>query len=276
MRKDAPPFSSIQSVVACVAFYFISIKASQMYMKNQRDPFSLKWLSVFHNLFLFLLSVAMFVGMAVEVFKVWNTQGVFILFCDPEGVMGHGLLAFWYYIFYVSKIYEFLDTYIQIFKHKQPPFLHTWHHCTTLTIVWATLTTEISIQWLSISANAFVHIFMYCYYFLASLEMSVWWKRYLTKLQIIQFVVTIGINLYWLYGYHHHQCSGNVWAWSYGMFIVTTFLFLFIRFYQDSYKRGKKAAAGETSTIVASSNGGDSKSSSHHSNGTTGKHHKDL
>jgi fatty acid elongase 3 len=171
-------------------------------------------------------------------------------------------LPFWYYIFYVSKIYEFLDTYIQIFKQKQPPFLHTWHHCTTLTVVWATVTTEISIQWLSIGANAFVHIFMYCYYFLASLEFPVWWKRYLTKLQIIQFVLTISINLYWLYGYHYEQCSGNVWAWSYGMFIITTFLFLFIRFYQDSYKRGKKP---ETST----SNGGDAKAT----NGAS-KHHK--
>lgn len=80
--------------------------------------------------------------------------------CDPNGELRSsvrsailltifcrsGRLFFWYYIFYLSKVYEFVDTWIQLLKKREPPFLHVWHHCTTFLLCWVMFTLETSIQ----------------------------------------------------------------------------------------------------------------------------------
>ena len=73
-----------------------------------------------------------------------------------------------------------------------------------------------SVQWVPITINLLVHIFMYYvsssssrntrtlveliptptapstqYYMLSALRINVWWKKYLTQLQILQFVIDI-------------------------------------------------------------------------------------
>ena len=50
-------------------------------------------------------------------------------------------------------------------------------------------------SWLGCALNCFVHCVMYGYYFLAGLGPAVrrylWWKRYLTQLQMIQFSIIL-------------------------------------------------------------------------------------
>lgn len=47
--------------------------------------------------------------------------------------------------------------------------------------------------------NAFIHIILYTYYYLASLGPEVqkylWWKKYVTKLQLVQFIIILFHNL---------------------------------------------------------------------------------
>lgn len=40
----------------------------------------------------------------------------------------------------------------------------------------------------SIVLNGFIHSIMYLYYFVSSHTRNIWWKKYLTALQMIQFV----------------------------------------------------------------------------------------
>jgi len=179
-----------------------------------------------------------------HIIKNYISGGGDAILCGAVNSYRAGPVHFWFYVFYLSKPYEFVDTYIQILKKKDLNFLHVWHHCTTFLLVWVTMVQEMNIQWVSISANCFVHIWMYYYYFSVSMKMEVWWKRYLTLLQIIQFVITSAINIYWLVGYFvDWKCRGTIWGFSFGFYVINSFLILFIQFYQQSYKNQRDRAA---------------------------------
>jgi len=163
--------------------------------------------------------------------------------CDPEYLLATGPQVFWYYVFYISKFYEFFDTLFQLLRKKQPIFLHTYHHVITLWLVYSTLSTKFTIQWMDILANAFVHVLMYYYYFLAERGIHVWWKKYITKIQIVQFVMDISTHIMWYYYVKValYDCSGreNVWVYHFANFVIGSFLVLFIKFYYDAYKKNR-------------------------------------
>ena len=94
--------------------------------------------------------------------------------------------------------------------------------------------------------NCLVHVFMYSYYFLAALgpqmQPYLWWKRYLTTFQMVQFccifvkssVVVLGIV----------DCA---YPWQFSLIsmgLVTGFFGLFFEFYVQEYrnKAAKKKA----------------------------------
>lgn len=141
----------------------------------------------------------------------------------------------------MSKYYEFVDTLFQLLRKKDPIFLHTYHHVITLWLVYTTIDTHFAVQWVDMTANAFVHVIMYYYYFLSEHGIQVWWKRYITKVQIVQFVVDITAHFIWLYYKGSCNCSGEMWVYYFGQFVIGSFLLLFIKFYYDSYKRAAAA-----------------------------------
>ena len=77
---------------------------------------------------------------------------------------------------------------------------------------------------------------MYYYYALQTMGIAVWWRRYLTSLQIVQFVVDIAGTLSWPYGYYTEgYCSGSIGAHIFGVWGLGTFLYLFVQFYKAEY-----------------------------------------
>ncbi|XP_026032706.1 elongation of very long chain fatty acids protein 4-like [Astatotilapia calliptera] len=112
--------------------------------------------------------------------------------------------ALWRY--FISKGIEYLDTVFFILRKKfnQVTFLHVYHHCSMFTLWW------IGIKWVAggqsffgAHMNAMIHVLMYLYYGLAScgpkIQKYLWWKKYLTIIQMIQFHVTIGHTALSLY-----------------------------------------------------------------------------
>jgi len=234
-----PPLHSFETVCWMIASYLAAIRLTTWYMQNQEKPFKLKWISAIHNLFLFLISVVMLGGMLSNTWDLYHRGGSDAIMCDSKKQFRSSKMYFWVYIFYLTKPYEFIDTFIMIFKKRELNFLHVWHHCSTFMLVWVTQAQEMNIGWISISANCLVHTFMYYYYFVASLGHQVWWKKYLTQLQIWQFIVTTFFNCYWGYAYWKgYNCAGSIFAFWFGMFVIISFLVLFINFYIESYKKG--------------------------------------
>ena len=83
--------------------------------------------------------------------------------------------------------------------------------------------------------NAFVHILMYSYYALSTfpaLRPYLWWKRYLTALQLIQFVLII---LHSIYSMLNPRCE---WPKIFVYFTLANavlFFYLFFSFFRANY-----------------------------------------
>lgn len=96
------------------------------------------------------------------------------------------------------------------------------------------------IAFLPAMINSFVHVIMYMYYALAAMGPSVakylWWKRYLTIIQLIQFTIAMTASAVALY----HGCDFPLWMHYLLIVYMVTFLVLFGNFYMQSYlEKGK-------------------------------------
>ena len=85
-------------------------------MKNQK-AWDLFYLRVAHNVILCFGSLLMFLGCLKETLLVYQRSGVEGLVCNSdESSFKNNNMLFWVYVFYLSKYYEFLDTYIIILR----------------------------------------------------------------------------------------------------------------------------------------------------------------
>lgn len=110
------------------------------------------------------------------------------MFCTPIGTRPAGRLWFWSYVYYLSKYYEFLDTILLLLKAKPASFLHVFHHAFVVVMSWLWVDQVQTLQFGGLLTNTAVHVVMYFYYFLTTLKISPWWKKYITSFQILQFV----------------------------------------------------------------------------------------
>lgn len=63
-----------------------------------------------------------------------------------------------------------------------------------------------------------------------------WWRIYLTQLQIIQFIVDCLVSILWIYFYWQRiPCKGSLTVWIIANLVGLSFLYLFIQFYQQQY-----------------------------------------
>ena len=87
--------------------------------------------------------------------------------------------------------------------------------------------------------NSLIHVFMYSYYFLASLgpqmQKYLWWKKYLTALQMIQFVIVFTRSLIVITGIV--ECGFPRFFSLISASITVLFFAMFMQFYRDTYRQ---------------------------------------
>ncbi|EXJ68374.1 uncharacterized protein A1O5_08166 [Cladophialophora psammophila CBS 110553] len=100
-------------------------------------------------------------------------------------------LAFYGWLFYLSKFYEVVDTLIILAKGRKSSLLQTYHHAGAMLCMWAGIRYMSPPIWMFVLVNSGIHTVMYTFYLCSALGIKVpkWFKQTLTTLQITQFVV---------------------------------------------------------------------------------------
>nr|BBF94994.1 elongation of very long chain fatty acids protein 14 [Orthetrum albistylum] len=163
--------------------------------------------------------------------------------------------CWWYYF---SKFTEFFDTLFFILRKKNNHVsnLHVIHHGCMPMSVWFGMkfapgghSTFFSLL------NTFVHIIMYFYYMVAAMgpkyQKYIWWKKYLTSLQMVQFVLIMVHQFQLLFIDCNYPKAFMIWIGFHGIL----FLFLFSDFYKTSYKKHGKGGSAAAVTEAKQSNG---------------------
>ncbi|CAG01443.1 unnamed protein product, partial [Tetraodon nigroviridis] len=126
-------------------------------------------------------------------------------------------------------------------KDSQVTFLHVYHHATMIFNWWLGVKYVAGGQSFFIGLlNTFVHIIMYSYYGLAAIgphmQKYLWWKKYLTSLQLVQFVMFLLHTGYNLLAECDFPDSMNAFVFGY----CVTLIILFSNFYYHSYVTKEK------------------------------------
>ncbi|XP_077981378.1 very long chain fatty acid elongase 4-like [Glandiceps talaboti] len=176
-------------IIVCV--YLLVVWLLPRSMEHQQ-PYQLKSVLVIYNLTLVILSSYMFVEFAVT-----STLAGYSYKCQPVDYSNDPLalrmasVCWW---FFFSKVIEVLDTVFFMLRKKnnQVTFLHVYHHSTMIINWWLGVKYIAGGQSFFLAmVNSFIHTIMYTYYGLAaigpSMKRYLWWKKYMTQLQLTQF-----------------------------------------------------------------------------------------
>ncbi|XP_055944765.1 elongation of very long chain fatty acids protein AAEL008004-like [Argiope bruennichi] len=251
------PFPILSIIFSYV--YFVKVLGPQ-WMKN-REPFKIEGIIVLYNILMVIFSAGFFIyGGSYSYIPPW---GKFSWICEPINystdpeIIDMISIGWW---FLLLKIVEFADTIFFVLRKKFTHIsaLHVIHHSLVAWGIW------IGMKFGAGGNNAFfpfincfVHTIMYSYYCLAALgpgmRKYLWWKKYLTILQMVQFVIAFihsMIPLFYDCGYH----KGFAYAI---MFHALLFMAMFMNFYRHAYNKQKKAiqSSEQDGTTVVKANG---------------------
>ena len=232
------------NVIACLCYVIFVTRIGPWVMRD-RAPYTLKGAMMAYN----LLQVIISTYIVLEGWDAgWGRHYSWI--CqNVEAGLEQGSTAMRMvsvsHVYFINKYIEFGDTIFFVLRKKnnQISLLHVYHHAIMPLYAWIQVRFlpgghEIFVGLM----NSFVHMVMYSYYLLSALgprmQPYLWWKKYLTQLQLIQFTIAIVRTLLVVIGqvecgYPWINCLGTL------IFIEAPFLYLFLDFYRKSYNSQK-------------------------------------
>ncbi|CAH4008642.1 unnamed protein product [Pieris brassicae] len=223
-----------------LALYLLFVMKWGPNWMEKRKAFNLERILIAYNALQVILCLYVFVTGV----KIWST---YKLICEPTDFSNSesGLKAAKIvYCYFLLKVFDLLDTVFFVLRKKfnQVSFLHVYHHTGMVILTWAATTyfpgghgTMVGLL------NSFVHAVMYSYYLLTvaypNLKGSLWWKKYITQLQILQFLIMVV----------HMSCivfipDCGYPRWTSAVFLPQNLfmLILFVDFYIKTYIRKPK------------------------------------
>ena len=170
--------------LSCHLVPFVAIAGYLAYPKQFRiNPTLLYLLSVVHNGLLIAFSAWTFVSLSNILYNDGIVFQSNYYFQNPnfDTVIR---------LFYISKYYEFVDTFLLYLNGKSPIFLQKYHHVGAV-ICWHLMYLyKVEGIWIATILNSFVHTVMYSYYLgcLLKINQIRFIKKYITSLQLCQLI----------------------------------------------------------------------------------------
>uniref|UniRef100_A0A1B6KPQ9 Elongation of very long chain fatty acids protein n=1 Tax=Graphocephala atropunctata TaxID=36148 RepID=A0A1B6KPQ9_9HEMI len=271
--KDWPLMSGPgPTLLICLTYAFIVKVAGPKFMEK-RKPYQLRKTLIVYNMIQVVLSAWLFYeSLAAGWFTTYSFRCQPVDYSNtPKAIRTAG--GCWWYFF--SKFTEFFDTFFFVLRKKndQVSRLHVIHHGVMPLSTWFGVKFSPGGHSTFFGMlNTFVHIVMYSYYLLAALgphmQKYLWWKKYLTSLQMAQFIAIMVHAFQLLF----IDCNyPRAFVWWIGMHAVM-FFFLFKEFYNQSYNRSRKGAMKAASANGVATNG--VANGKVHQNGTQNGHAK--
>ena len=247
-----PLLSSPTPTIVLVFLFLYFIKVLGPRLMKDRKPFQIKPLIFAYNVATVLLNLYMFVNFGL---LGWFTD--YSLSCQPLDPSPRSNRMNWIcYLYFLSKFYDFADTIFFVLTKKDShiTFLHVIHHASMPFNCWLGMRLGPNGHGtFAPMLNSFVHVVMYSYYALALLGPSVrpylWWKRYLTQMQLLQFFLIFVHSSQLVF----NHCNYPIQSFYIYAFLMTMFIVLFANFYIQSYLKTKEGRSRDRMAMQAAS-----------------------
>lgn len=235
------------------AFYVLMLVALKMIMKN-KEALSLRWPFALWNLMLSIFSFFCLLRIGEFTIREIMHNGWISTICrDPEEEFGQGASGLWIWLFIVSKIPEYTDTFFLLLKKKDVIFLHWFHHITVAILCWVSYTEKSAASQYFAVMNSLVHFVMYMYYFLQIAGLKPRWGKAVTILQILQMVAGVNITIISAWVKRSVSFRGGDICYvpdrveQLSLVIYISYLILFVQFYRLRYRKPKQHSKKKTS-----------------------------
>ncbi|XP_055915268.1 elongation of very long chain fatty acids protein 7-like isoform X2 [Eupeodes corollae] len=237
--------SPLQILIILTIYVCFVKKWGPLLMKN-RKPFELKAVIIVYNIFQVLINgYLVYAATPLLLYhRDWVGSCLRIDETDPEIEKFHMRLS---YLFCMIKILDLCDTIFFVLRkhYQQISFLHLYHHLMVGTAA-CLIFRYVPNGHLGITGyvNSFVHTIMYVYYLISilspNLKQSIWWKKYITVMQMVQFVF---VSLYILYPWMKGQnCGYPFKLLPFALLQNFVLLYLFSNFYIKTYRSTAKSS----------------------------------
>jgi GNS1/SUR4 family len=157
-KQGTTPMSTLKHTLIAIATYYVIIFGGREIMRS-RPALKLNSIFIVHNFYLTAISGGLLLLFAQQLIPALWRNGLYDGICGKTG-WSQNLLVL-YYLNYLTKYLELLDTVFLVLKKKPLTFLHTYHHGATALLCYTQLVGQTSVSWVPITLNLGVHVVMY-------------------------------------------------------------------------------------------------------------------
>ncbi|EDV42161.1 uncharacterized protein Dana_GF17148 [Drosophila ananassae] len=239
-----PLLTSQRPLLILLGSYLLFIKVIGPKIMENRKPFDLRGAiriynltQIVYNLLMFSFAVYFMLGPANYNFKCIQNLPLEHAYKDWERWLC--------YSYFLNKILDLLETIFFVLrkKYRQISFLHVFHH------VYMIYFSYLYLWYYGYGGHGFfmcffnviVHIVMYTYYYQAAKDAkaNLWWKKYITVVQLVQFGIIMCHSLYTLM---QPDCPSAQFSAKASGSVSIFFFLLFSNFYINAYILPNKKA----------------------------------
>jgi len=232
--------SGCWQILTIIGAYLLFTLAIGPKLMANRKPFNLRRTIQIYNIFMIAINLYFFFASIIA----YEFGTALLNFKYPSNdnrnlsAEDHRRLTFVYW-YLMTKIIDLMDTVFFVLRKKwsQVTALHVYHHSSVPLCVWLAVlyAPTAGVNGIFPIFNSAVHVLMYTYYALSAfgphVQKYLWWKRYITQVQLAQFII------FFVYGLTY-MIKQKGWP---SVLIATSvvqpplYLFMFSSFYVNTY-----------------------------------------